>query len=58
MSVRSVKMETYPYVITAVATLKIEWHMVKVTKTTADQRWGKNEHHFHFKCAKVGIGRK
>jgi hypothetical protein len=51
-------METYPNVITAVATLKIEWHMVKVTKTTADQRWGKNEHHFHFKCAKVGIGRK
>ncbi len=58
MSVRSVKMETYPNVITAVATLKIEWHMVKVTKTTADQRWGKNEHHLHFKCAKVGIGRK
>ena len=32
-----------------------EWHMVKVSKTTADQRWGKNEHHFHFKCAKGGL---
>jgi hypothetical protein len=21
--------------------------MVKVTKTTSDQRWGKHEHHFH-----------
>ncbi len=29
--------------------------MVKVTKTTADQRWGRNEHHFHFKCAKGGL---
>ena len=32
-----------------------EWHTVKVTKTTADQRWGRNEHHFHFKCAKGGL---
>ena len=29
--------------------------MAKVTKTTADQRWGRNEHHFHFKCAKGGL---
>ncbi len=29
--------------------------MVKVTKTTADKRWGKNEHQFHFKCAKGGL---
>jgi len=29
--------------------------MVKVTKTTADQWWGRNEHHFHFKCAKGGL---
>jgi len=29
--------------------------MVKVTKTTADQRWGRHEHHFHFKCAKGGL---
>ncbi len=30
--------------------------MVKVAKTTADQRWGRNEHHFHFKCAKAKGG--
>ena len=29
--------------------------MVKVTKTTSDQRWGRNEHHFRFKCAKRGL---
>ena len=29
--------------------------MAKVTKTTADQRWGRNEHRFHFKCAKGGL---
>ena len=33
-----------------------EWYMVKVTKTTADQRWGRIEHHFHFKCAKAKGG--
>ena len=30
--------------------------MVKVIKTTADQRWGRNEHHFHFKCANAKGG--
>ncbi len=35
-----------------------ERQMVKVTKTTADQRWSRNEHHFHFKCAKGGVRRK
>ncbi len=29
--------------------------MVKVTKTRSDVRWGKNEHHFHFKCAKGSL---
>ena len=29
--------------------------MAKVTQTTADQRWGRNEQHFHFKCAKGGL---
>jgi hypothetical protein len=33
-----------------------EWYMVKVTKTTADQWWGRIEHHFHFKCAKAKGG--
>ena len=32
-----------------------EWHMIKATKTGPDKRWGKNEHHFHFKCAKGGL---
>jgi hypothetical protein len=29
--------------------------MIKVTKTGPDKRWGKNEHHFHFKRAKGGL---
>ncbi len=29
--------------------------MVKVTENTTNQQWGKNELHFHFKCAKRGL---
>jgi len=29
--------------------------MVKVAKTTTDQQWERNEHHFHFKCTKGGL---
>jgi hypothetical protein len=29
--------------------------MVKVTKNATNQQWGKNELHFHFKCAKRGL---
>ncbi len=32
-----------------------EWHMVKVMESTTNQQWGKNELHFHFKCAKQGL---
>jgi hypothetical protein len=32
-----------------------EWHMVKVAENTTNQQWGKNELHFHFKCAKQGL---
>ncbi len=32
-----------------------EWHMIKVSKSGPEERWGKNEHHFHFKCAKGGL---
>ncbi len=29
--------------------------MVKVAENTTNQQWGKNELHFHFKCAKQGL---
>ncbi len=29
--------------------------MIKVSKSGPEERWGKNEHHFHFKCAKGGL---
>jgi hypothetical protein len=32
-----------------------EWHMIKVSKSGPEERWGQNEHHFHFKCAKGGL---
>ena len=57
MSVRSVKRERFLNVFTVVSALKIEESdMVKVAKTTADQRWGRNDHHFHFNCAKAKGG--
>ncbi len=55
MSVRSVKRVRYLDVSTAMATLKRKWHMIKVIKTGPDEQWDKNEHHFHFKCAKGGL---
>ena len=29
--------------------------MIKVSKSGPEERWGKNEHHFHFKRAKGGL---
>ncbi len=29
--------------------------MIKVSNSGPEEWWGKNEHHFHFKCAKGGL---
>ena len=34
------------------------WHMIKVTKSTINPQWCKNELHFHFTCARAGLEEK
>ena len=36
----------------------ILWHMIKVTKSTINPQWCKNELHFHFTCARAGLEEK
>ena len=56
MSVRSAKRVRYLDVCTAMEILKIEESgMIKVSKSGPEERWGKIEQHFHFKCAKGGL---
>jgi hypothetical protein len=32
------------------------WHVIKVIKSTINPQWCKNELHFHFTCARGGLG--